>query len=335
MMWRERLEDMNRIRSEKLKGWTVYTVRSFPKLKELDEITYLGSFSWTQTKTKTKYIIAKHALDIGGGVCTPSDIARDYIVSKWKGKKLRCTKYQYAQFVKNRKSQPLYAVPISGVQASYLDLKSAYWQALMLGGWDVDYSRGSFLSVRSDMLDFPCPHLKLARNTLVSIGLPSRGNMWIPDKGFKHVNGGGAFNNLVLYGFIMDFLHNFAHEIVTRCHAVYANTDGYIVPDEYVKDAFSIADEWGVLLTHRHSGKATVRGVGDYDIGNHISKRKRLRDYGYDNITPSRLEWFKRRWLSFADRIDMDYQGMLSLSEFTKLEANYTLIRDDQNSIEE
>lgn len=328
MEWLDRLNDMNSIRRKKLEGWTIRTVKNFPKLHDLTETTYLGSFSWTQTKSKTKYIIARHALDIGGGICTPSDIARDYIASKWQGKKLRCTKYQYAQFVKSRKSQPLYAVPVQGIQASYLDLKSAYWQALMLGGWDVDYSRGSFLSVRSSMLDFPCPHLKLARNTLVSIGLPSRGNMWIPDKGFKAVGGGGAYTNLVLYGFIMDFLHNFAHEIITRCDAIYANTDGYIVPAHNVKKAFDIAHEWGVLLTHRHSGVATVRGVGDYDIGSHVSGRKRLREHGYDNITPVRLEWFKRRWLSFADRIDMDYQGMLSLSEYTKLESNATLIRD-------
>ena len=316
--WQAMLESMIGIRKSKLEGWSIDLVRRFPKLQTLEAMTYLGSFAWSQPHTRKKIIRTGFAYDLGGGFCSPADIARDYISAKFQGERLRCNSKQYDDFVRNRIHQPLYCEPVTGMDAYYVDLKSAYWQILMCGGWDVDYSRNSFLSVRSDMFDFPVPHLKLARNTLVSIGLPSQSTVYHPEKGFMKMKGGGGSVNLVLYGFVQDFLHCFAHEMIERALAVYVNTDGYIIPKQSLNEAMKIAEEWNVLLTVRYSGVATVRRVGDYDIQNYRSPRPATTTQPRKYIHIPDLKWFKKRWNFFSHRIDMDYSPLMSLSELTE-----------------
>lgn len=301
---------MNARRAEKLDGWEVIPVKKFPRLQELDAMTYLGSFAWTQPHKKRKWVKSAFVYNIGGGMVTPSDIARDYIAVKFEGERMKCNSKQYKKHIRNRIHQPLYAEVVSGMKASYLDLKSAYWQILMLGGWDVDYSRGNFLSVRSHVYDFPCPHLKLARNTLVSMGLPSQGSVWHPEKGLVRLRGGGSTINLILYGFAMDVLHAIAREMIDRAGAVYVNTDGYIIPDYLVKEAFTVADEWGVTLTPRHQGYATIRGAGDYDIANHRSSRPRHIAHPHEYIIADKINWLKTRFIFFNDRIDLSWNPM-------------------------
>lgn len=310
--WKETFRKMMAYRANKLDGWNVDLVKSFPKVKELESLTFLGSFAWSQPSPKNKLIKPSHAHNYGAGFCTPADIARDYISVKFDGVRLRCNSRQYQDFVKERKHQPLYCEPVTGMRAVYVDLKSAYWQILMLGGWDVDYSRDKFLSVRSDVFDFPFPHLKLARNILISIGLPGQSTVWSPDKGFKRIRSGGGTTNLVLYGFAMDFLHCFASEMIDRAGAVYVNTDGYIIPAFEYQNAMSIADEWGVRLEPRYDGYATVRRVGDYDIENYRSPKPSTGVHPRKYIHPPNLKWFKRRWVHFANRIDMDYSPLVS-----------------------
>jgi len=315
--WKGTFNSMLSHRKNKLSGWTIDLIKKFPKVVSLKDFTFIGSFAWTQPHIKNKMIKSTHAHNYGAGWVTPADIARDYLAVKFGGERLRCNTNQYIDFVKNRIHQPLYCEPVTGMRAVYVDLKSAYWQILMCGGWDVDYSRNRFLSVRSDVLDFPFPHLKLARNTLISIGLPGNSTTWHPEHGFSSMRGGGATINLVLYGFAMDFLHCFAEEMIERAGAVYVNTDGYIIPEFELTNALKIADEWGVQLDLRYDGFATVRRVGDYDIANYRSSRPSVGVHPRKYIHPPKLKWFKKRWNHFSHRIDMNYAPLLSDMQLT------------------
>lgn len=297
---------MNAIRREKLEDMTVYIVDNFPPLESLTAMTYLGSFAWTSNASKQKWIKRKFAHNIGAGWVTPADIARDYLAVKFGGKHQRCNSRQWREVVNIKKHQPLYAEPCSLTKAYYIDMKSAYWQLLMLGGWDVEYSPKRFLSPRSDVYDFPCPEIKLARNSLVSMGLPSGANIWIPQKGFEQKKPYKPTVNLILWRFVQDCLHGVAFDMVGKAGAVYANTDGYIIPSDRLKDADRVSEDWGLSFTIRDEGKATVRSAGDYDIGGRMSRRLKTVPRRHEYIVPVEIDWLRKRVKQFSYRIDLD-----------------------------
>lgn len=302
----EMLTAMNEVRRGKLEGMQVHLVEKFPPLESLQGMTFLGSFAWTSITTGEKWINRHHAYNFGGGWCTPSDIAKDYLAVKFPGVRLRCNKRTWEEVVKVRKHQPLFAEPCTLTNAYYLDLRSAYWQLLMLGGWDVEYSPGRFISPRSDVYDFPTPEIKLARNCLVSLGLPSGANVWLPGVGFQQKRPHRANVNLVLWGFVQDCLHGFAADMVERAGAVYVNTDGYIIPAERLQEADRLAEEWGLKVSIKESGKATVRGAGDYDIGGHKSRRLRTVPKAFKYLEPRNMEWLRKKVKYFSHRIDLE-----------------------------
>jgi hypothetical protein len=300
------LEQMLELRRKKNEGQTVHLVDRFPKLTELTAMTFLGSFSWTCTATKERWILRKMAYDLGAGWMTPSDIARDYIEAKFGNKPLRCNTRQWQEVIRKRKHQPLYAKPCTLPTAYYLDMKSAYWQLLQLGGYDVDYMPSRYLSPRSDVYDFPVPSLKLARNCIVSMGLPSGVNVWLPESGFQRKKSKKASVNLILWGFIQDVLHGFASDMVTKANACYVNTDGYIVPQWAMPLAEEVADSWGLTLGLKEMGEAVIRGAGDYDIGNHISSRVRITERPFKYIEPREKEWLRKKVKFWSKRINLE-----------------------------
>ena len=304
------LEKMNLIRAKRNEGMTTYIVDKFPELKELKSLTFLGSFSWTSKATGERWIRKPFAFNIGAGWVTPSDIARDYIEAKFENKRLKCNKTQWSELVKTRKSQPLYAEPCTLPNAYYLDMTSAYWQLMMLGGWDVDYMPARYLSPRSTVYDFPVPEIKLARNCLVSMGLPSGVNIWVPDYGFAKRTPQKLSVNLVLWGFVQDVFHGVAYDMVNKAGAVYANTDGYIIPNDRMKDADIVAESWGLHFSIRNAGKATVRGAGDYDIGDKIGRRVRTVPRAFSYIVPRHHDWLRSKVKFWSKRIRLDLKNV-------------------------
>lgn len=297
------LQVMNAIRREKNEGMTIEVVSRFPPLESLTGLTYLGSFSWTSKAMKMKWIHEKHAYDFGAGLLTPSDIARDYLDAKFEGKRLRCNSRQWQEIVKQKRQAPLFAEPCSLTKAYYIDLKSAYWQLLQIGGWDVDYSPSRFLSPRSDVYDFPFPEVKLARNCLVSMGLPSGVNVWVPNYGFSRKKSSKVNVNLILWGFVQDVLHGVSADFLRLAGAVYVNTDGYIVPADRLPDVDAILDSWGLFGLVKYEGKAEVRGAGDYDIGGHSSKRVRTVPRAFSHIKPVALDWLRGKIKFWSKRL--------------------------------
>lgn len=295
---------MNELRLKKSEGQILYLVDRFPPLDELKAMTFLGSFSWTSQATKERWLLKRHAYNLGAGWISPSDIARDYIEAKYGKNQLRCNSRQWREVVRKRKHQPLFAIPCTLENGYYLDLKSAYWQILMIGGWDVDYMPGRYLSPRSDVSDFPASKIKLARNCLVSMGLPSGVNTWIPDEGFQRKSSKKASANLVLWGFVQDVLHGFASDMVNQCGAIYVNTDGYIVPADRMPDAENVSREWGLTVTLKHSGLTTVRGAGDYSIGERESARIRTMPKPFEYLRPRAIDWLRAKIKHWSYRIN-------------------------------
>lgn len=307
---KETLLAMNAKRTEKEGEYNTYIVDRFPSVHELKSLTFLGSFSWTSKASRERWILKPYAFNLGAGWVTPSDIARDYISVKYGNTRLRCNTKQWQEVVKKKKHQPLYALPCTLPKAYYIDLKSAYWQLLQLGGWDIDYMPARFLSPRSDMYDFPVPEIKLARNCLVSMGLPSGVNVWLPNYGFDKRSPQKASVNLILWGFIQDVLHGVASDMVQGAGAVYVNTDGYIVPDDRMRDAEAVMESWGLTWSIRWDGIANIRGAGDYDIGGSFSKRVRTVPRAFSYIKPRAIDWLRGKVKFWSKRIDLSMRNV-------------------------
>lgn len=304
------LQKMKAIRLEKNEGMTIKVVSRFPPLESLKGMTFIGSFAWTSKATGEKWIHEKHAYDFGYGLVTPSDIARDYLDVKLEGKRLRCNSIQWREVVNKKRSAPLFAEPCSLTKAYYIDLKSAYWQLLQIGGYDVDYSPKRFFSPRSDVYDFPFPEIKLARNCLVSMGLPSEINIWLPSYGFSRKKAGKATVNLVLWGMVQDVLHGVSSDLLQCAGAKYVNTDGYIIPSDRLSEANAVLDSWGLFSVIKHEGAATIRGAGDYDIGGRTSNRLRTVPRAFSHIKPVAVDWLRGKIKFWSKRLRLDMKNV-------------------------
>jgi hypothetical protein len=140
------------------------------------------------------------------------------------------------------------------------------------------------------------------------MGLPSGVNVWIPNVGFQRKKTWKPTANLILWGFVQDVLHGVAHDMVSLAGAVYVNTDGYIIPDERMKDAAKVFDSWGLHATIKEWGRAVVRGAGDYDIGGKRSRVLRTVPRSHRYIEPREIDWLRRKVKFFSHRINLDFK---------------------------
>lgn len=289
---------------EKYTGWKIELVEKMPLTRELTETTFIGAFSWTQIGAKRRWLIRRHAIDIGQGIhVTPTDLARAYLKYKFGATyRKRCTTSQYKSCIGVHHQAPLYANPSRLDSAVYLDVKSAYWQILFTGGWNIEYNPQKWIGWGSPLNDFPYPDIKMARNALVSVSLAGSMRVW-QDGQLKVWKRGNQYVNLIMWAYVQDVLNGIAWDMVHMAKAVYVNTDGYIVADEYLEHAYAVADLWGIHITPRHTGAAVVRGAGDYDIGTRLSGyRARLGHYPIDKINPHGGEWLRDKYRTQAAR---------------------------------
>ena len=246
-------------------------VSEFPSLYTVPEPVIFGDFSWTLLKSKQRWIIKRVVLDIGNGPQTPTEIARDYVDAAFP-RKLRAYADQIP-LIKMHRSAVLYAVPGRVLKGVYLDVKSAYWSIVKIVGYNVDYFPGKWVGQGRDMSDFPLPEHKLARSSLVSMGLMHPLKMWdgeglIP---MKKVN---PRVNFGLWALVQDVLHGIAADLKQFCSLKYAHTDGFIVPYHEMETAVAIVSEkWGLPVrikvqdNQEAIGLTQVYGVGRYEVG--------------------------------------------------------------------
>jgi hypothetical protein len=141
--------------------------------------------------------------------------------------------------------------------------------------------------------DFPLPHIKESRNSLVTVGLPGSSNMWDGTKLVsKRMNKKRI--NMQIWAIVQDVLNGIAYDM-RRAGAVYIYTDGYIFPESSIDLPFEIAASWGVNLSTRHTGGARVQGPGNYAIGGHKSGRYSRRIAHHDKVYAPHHEWLRKQ----------------------------------------
>lgn len=291
---------MGAVREEKNKAFDIELISNWFPLTDLKTLTVLGSFAWTSKAAGKKWILRPHAHHTGWGWCSPADIARDYISVKYKDRRMRITTEQYRSCVELKRSPPLVAVPQVLPHAFYIDLTSAYWSILRVVGWDVDYNPDRWLMVQSDVDDFPYPHIKLARNSLVSSGIATDIRIWTGEKlvfkkTFNH------FINNVLWACVQDVLNCIARDVLP--FAAYINTDGYIVRAEYKDIVMDAIARWGLPCSIKYEGRAEIYNVGEYNIEgkNYVEPRTKKRVATVKIHHPD-VAWLRKRFSIFAEK---------------------------------
>lgn len=238
---------------------------------------WCGSFSWSVPSRQERYVLDRHAIEIEGMLLTPSELARTYLDIKYAKRKPRMTTDQWQKTVVNKPQPPLFSIPGSYKKCSYVDLDGAYWQIVKTLGWDVDYNPGKWLEVKSNNYDFPYWSLKMARNCLVSIGLPSAITLWTGHS-FKQVKRGNRHINLSLWAAVQHVLNGVAADMVS-VGAKYVFTDGYILQNTELERVEDVMWSWGMKFSQRHTGDAEILGPAAYKIGSHESKPFRSRKF--------------------------------------------------------
>lgn len=276
----------------------VKLVNNFPALSSIHSPVFVGSFTWYCQQEKWKALLQKAAISTSEGWASPAELARNYITVKYT-KRRRVTTDQYHEVMRPR-SQPLLAIPGTYGDCVYLDLKSAYWSILKIIGWDVDYFPGRWLSVKSNVSDFPFSDNKLSRNSLVSVGVLSKTNFWTGEKLISLTKSNGLVN-MVLWSAVQDILNGIAWDMA-RAGALYINTDGYIFRMGNSHLAYEIAEAWGLPLDEKYSGVADVIAAGTYSIGTKPNRRvQMMKPIPCNSIRPVETEWLRQRVKRFSE----------------------------------
>lgn len=295
------LMDMKNVFDEG-KRYTPKVVIDFPKLTDLQSMTFIGSFAWTCPAEDWKLIKSKNAISLWETWVTPADVARFYIQSRY-GRPGRLTSQQYHEIMRQR-SAPLYAEPCELPKAVYIDLKSAYWSILQVIGWDVDYMPGKWLAVKSSVQDFPLYKHKLARNCLVSVGLVGNSKIWDGSQ-LIFRSKRNPLTNMMLWAAVQDTLNCIADDMV-RAGALYVHTDGYIFREQDAPTGIQVLNDWGLVGTIREEGKAKILGVGTYEIGSHRNARVGFKAGRKFSKIDARFKGFlKPRFTRFSQEVSL------------------------------
>jgi hypothetical protein len=241
-------------------------VDQWPNLTEIDENVILGSFSWAGMSSKTRWLKRSTAVSVGGFMSTPGDIARDYLTIKFPKRK-RITAEQKREILKHR-SQPVHAFPLTLPDATYLDLRSAYWSIMSVVGWNVDYFPGRWLAAGEAVTDFPFHDNKIVRNCLVTSGLTSSARIWMHEtQSIAMRSFGNKLVNYQLWSLIQDVLNSIAVELMDTEAVYYVNTDGYILPTSDIDIAKDVIHQWRLPSREKKRGRCYIQAVGRYKFG--------------------------------------------------------------------
>jgi len=291
---------------EKHSKQSISVVDRFPLLNFVSDNVMLGSFSWYWMTERKKEVLRPFALNFGNVLTTPAELARTYLQLKYP--RQRATKEQVTYF-KCPHFSPLYAKPHNFESACYIDIRSAYWQILQIVGWDVDYCPLRWLGKGQPMDDFCYADIKLARNCLVTAGLPTEASFWSGSvQEFKRMSTYNSTSNLGIWALCQDVLHGVAWDAI-RAGAVYAHTDGYICDAQNSRKVIDAISEWGLEARIKKAGEAVVRGVGSYSFGNQSTNTPK-QVHGYSNLILSdKHSWLKRKIRFFSERTNFVWQS--------------------------
>ena len=264
------LETMRELAEKRAEKLTPVPLTKFFPVTDLLSMTWIGTFAWSNQETHKRWLVESVVTDLFGIPQIPPEIGRDYLRAKYTERR-RMTTNQY-QAVNEHRSAPLYAKVGHYENMALVDLKAAYWSILQIVGWDVDYSPSRWLGKRSDVADFPIPENKLARNSLVSVGLITKQSIWTGER-LRNIKAHNPLVNYPLWACAQDILHSIA-SIALRAGAVHIHTDGFIIPNRHAALFIGEVSAWGLRALVKEVGDCTIYGIGSYDIGGRKTKHR-------------------------------------------------------------
>lgn len=305
----EAVEAMRALAHERQSKWEYRIVTEFPKLTETHEPVTLGTFSWNLMKSKVRLIDARNVVDIGFGVQTPPEIARDYISVVFP-KRLRAYSDQIQAFTNPSRTAVLYAHPGRVLKGVYIDISAAYWSITRIVGYNLEYfPPDKWLGQGRHVEDFPLAYHKVARSSIVSQGLIRPLLMWDGYKLIEPRKVGGKSVNQALWACVQDVLHSIAKELLDKCELKYAHTDGFIVPSHQYEQAQEIISSYGLNAKvkvdqsgNRASGLSYIMGVGRYIVGDVRTRNTdNIPNGHFNNINPvANASFLRSRMRHFA-----------------------------------
>jgi len=278
--------------------WHTTEVGVLPEPIDLNEATIVSRYARCGIETRRRFIRTDVLVSVNGCFDTPSSVARDYLMlkyrhgPKWTGRQRDVIRAELF-------GHPLYVKPTKFVEGFYLDAVAAYWSGLVRFGWDVNYYPGKWVGLSDPPLDFPWQYDKLARNSLVSIGMSTKVTMWRPENGYRMETRPNPRPNSQLYCLISDVLNGMACDAIDA-GAVYAFTDGYIAPDEPTMHRVAARiREWGFECRIKGAGRGEVTNLGSYRVGTYRSRGsleapseyQSVKHLSYHNWLKDEVQW--------------------------------------------
>lgn len=295
---------------EKQSRKEIVLTKRLPPLSSLKELTIIGKYSYYQNQSQRRIIDKTESIELRPGLIeTPPNIARTYLLDKYKLSP-RLSKIQFEANVESLRQMPNFAKPCSFDYGFYIDIKSAYWSIMQIAGWDVDYHPGKWLSDGTPPHDFPFPEHKTARSCLYSAGAMSTIPYYDPaykkkgkESAFDTFKNGNPLINPALCKLTSDVLNCIATQAI-NAGAVYANTDGFIAPNEHIAGHIvHIIMNWGLRAGVKAEGKGGVKSAGAYKVGSETSSPYKARKDTQPIkkvFEPSYINWLEKTFSFWA-----------------------------------
>lgn len=282
--------------------WRTQLVQELPMPEETGQTAILGIYSMCLMNSRTRLLLEPTAISIDHCKESPAAVARDYLTVEYKrGPFAKSTQIDAIQA--DLLNPPNYAEPHVFSHGFYIDIRSAYWAIMRVAGWNVDYYPGRWLLPGKPPVTFPFPEHKVARNCLVSSGLIGDVPMWSKERGYFKVHKGNVFANLQLWRLVQDILNSIAFQAV-QAGAIYANTDGFIAPNNTVREKVeAIITDWGLSSRIKAQGSGSVVASGTYCVGPSRSGHLKYRSEPTETPPlklPRFSSWLQSRFARFS-----------------------------------
>lgn len=227
-----------------------------------DDVVIMGVYSRKWKNERKRQVLKHKAVTFNGYLDSPTSHTRDYLRTCYTPKK---SKTSQREILQNRR-MPLYSRPCVLLDASYVDITSAWFSILSIVGWDCEYWPGRWFGQGAAPVDFPLPSNKVARSALVSLARSSHVPVW-RSGGTKLERMFNPIENPHIFAVIADVLNAIAHIAVSAFDCVYVATDGFILPTRKAGSFMEFIEQWGLNSRVKAYGNGFVFGPGSYYVG--------------------------------------------------------------------
>jgi len=237
-----------------------------PDYSEIEPGTVLGGATWSR-RGGTRWVIQPELCVIEGIGVTHMDLARFWLRETYR---LPIRRRQ-AEDRQDWAPVPLLARQTRLGDGAYVDIRSAYRSIVERTGWDAEYWRGRYMTLRPVALD---ELTKLAYSSLVAIAAR-------PYTSLRRWNGSqielirtrNLYSNSSIYRLVRDALWGVYSDIADEVDLYYYNTDGCIVRSRDVAAVIGVMEWWGFEARVKAEGEIVVYGHGSYSINGSRTRR--------------------------------------------------------------